>query len=274
MAAGRRWGFARGAPRVGVLRLEGPVAARSRFRRGISLESFGPAIERAFRMRRLKAVALVVNSPGGSPAQSALVHDRIRTLAAERRVPVFAFIEDVAASGGYWLACAGDEIYAQPSSVIGSIGVIYSGFGFVEALAKLGVERRLHTAGDNKAVLDPFLPEKPEDLARLDAMQKDIHEVFMAHVRERRGSRLNDVDDDLFSGAFWTGEAARRRGLIDGFGDVRGVMRARFTDRVQLRPVTTERGLARRLGMGAGGDRLRDLADEVESRALWSRFGL
>ncbi|MBT5432679.1 MAG: S49 family peptidase [Rhodospirillaceae bacterium] len=263
----------RRSPRVNVLRLEGAIGSRGRFQKGISLESLEDAIDRAFSGSRLKAVALVVNSPGGSPAQSALVHDRIRALADEKDVPVVAFVQDAAASGGYWLACAGDEIYALTSSIVGSIGVVSSGFGFVDAIAKLGIERRIHTAGESKAILDPFEPERAEDVERLKALQGEMHDLFKNHVKARRGDRLNDIDDNLFSGAFWTGEEGRRRGLVDGIGDVRQVMRGRFGEHVRLRGVKSKGGgmLSRLIP----GSRLAGaVAGEIETRALWARFGL
>lgn len=265
-------GLFRRAPRVNVLRLEGVIGTPGRFQKGISIEGMEEAIEEAFEGKRLKAVALVVNSPGGSPAQSALVHDRIRALADEKNIPVFAFVEDAAASGGYWIACAAEEIYAQPSSIIGSIGVVSSGFGFVEAIAKLGIERRVHTTGKNKAILDPFQPEKEEDIARLKAIHADLHRIFIEHVEARRGVRLNDIDGDLFTGAFWVGEEARRRGLIDGIGDVRRVMRERFGENVKLRPIKSGGGLLSRIGIGS---RMANaIFTEAETRAFWARFGL
>ncbi len=262
----------RRAPHVNVLRLEGPIGSRSRFQKGISLDGMEEAIGDAFEGRHLKAVALVINSPGGSPAQSALMHDRVRALANEKDVPVFAFVEDAAASGGYWIACAAEEIYAQPSSIVGSIGVVSSGFGFVEAIDKLGIERRVHTTGDNKAILDPFQPEKDEDIERLKAIQADLHKTFVEHVEARRGVRLNDIDGDLFTGAFWLGEEARRRGLIDGLGDVRQVMRERFGENVRLRAVKTGGGLLSRIGLGSLLAQV--IAGELEVRTLWSRLGL
>ncbi|MBN36102.1 MAG: S49 family peptidase [Rhodospirillaceae bacterium] len=260
------------APRVHILRLEGVIGSGGRFQKGLSLEALDGAIEDAFDGKRLKAVALVINSPGGSPAQSALIHDRIRALADENDIPVVAFVEDVAASGGYWIACAADEIYAQAASIVGSIGVVSGGFGFVEAIAKLGIERRLHTAGDNKGMLDPFLPEQNDEVERLKRLQAELHTLFIDHVKARRSVRLNDIDDDLFSGAFWAGEQARRRGLIDGLGDVRQVMRGRFGENVKFRTVKPERGLLSRFGLGS---RLAaSVAGELEARSLWSRFGL
>ena len=264
----------RRAPRVNVLRLEGVIGAGGRFRKGLSIENTAAQIERAFEGARLKAVAVIVNSPGGSPAQSALIHDRIRALAEEKKVPVVVFVEDVAASGGYWIACAGEEIHVQASSIVGSIGVVSPGFGFVEAIARLGIERRLHASGENKAILDPFLPEKPEDVARLEGLQKEIHDLFIAHVKTRRGQRLNDIDGDLFSGAFWTGEAARQRGLVDGIGDVRQVMRARFGRKVRLNPIRAERGLLARFGLDTRAPWAAALGEAVEARSLWGRFGL
>ena len=263
----------RGAPRVNVLRLDGVIGSGGRFNKGLSLERLAGSIEEAFEGgKRLKAVALIVNSPGGSPAQSALIHDRIRALAEEKKVPVYAFVEDAAASGGYWLACAGEEIHAQPSSIVGSIGVVSAGFGFVEAIAKLGVERRVYTAGENKAILDPFQPEKAEDVERLKTIQLELHRVLIDHVKTRRGPRLNDIDGDLFTGAFWLGEEARRRGLIDGLGDVRSVTRAKFGEKVKIRVVEARKGLLSRIGLGsriAAG-----VADEIETRAVWGRLGL
>ena len=223
-------------PTVAVLRLSGVIGAPVRFRGGLSLQSLASRIERAFRMRGLEAVALAINSPGGSPVQSALIHQRIRALAEENSRPVFAFAEDVAASGGYWLACAGDEIYANENSLVGSIGVISSGFGFVDLLNKLGVDRRLHTEGDKKSLLDPFAPEKPADVKRLKAIQKDVHESFKALVRNRREGRLKGTERALFSGEFWTGARALELGLIDGIGDMRSVMRERFGERVPAAP--------------------------------------
>jgi signal peptide peptidase SppA len=271
-------------PRVAVIRLEGTISAStSRLRRGqISLEALDATLERAFDLPDLAAVALCVNSPGGSPVQSSLVAGRIRVLADEKKVPVIAFVEDVAASGGYWLACAGDEILADAGSLVGSIGVVFSGFGFTELIARYGVERRIHTAGANKAMLDPFLPEAPDDVKRLLEAQSDIHDAFKDWVRSRRGGKLNGPEDDIFSGAFWTGRKALELGLIDGLGDMRGVMRARFGDDVDLVRIGGKRSLFSALrggGVAAAGDALGgELVDRalqaVDERALWSRFGL
>jgi len=269
-------------PVVSVLRLAGVIGGLGRFRRGLSLGSQAQLIDRAFKMPRLSAVALAVNSPGGSPVQSALIADRIRALAAEKEVPVIAFCEDVAASGGYWLACAADEIYAHESSIIGSIGVISAGFGFPELMSRIGVERRIHTAGERKSMLDPFRAEQPEDVERLKAIQADIHGGFKDYVRARRGERLKGDEAVLFSGEFWTGRRAQELGLVDGLGDLRQVMRARFGERVRLRVIDAPRRWRLPFGPGLGGAApAADLAaaahalvDAAEERALWSRYGL
>ena len=263
-----------GGPLVNVLRLDGVIGRASGPRRGgMALSDMAESIEKAFKGPQLSAVALAINSPGGSPVQSALIATRIRALAAENEVPVYAFCEDVAASGGYWLACAADEIYADPASIVGSIGVVFAGFGFPEMLAKIGVERRVHTAGEKKAILDPFKSEDQEDVEILKELQADIHEQFKDHVRERRGDKLQADESVLFSGEFWTGNRALGLGLVDGLGDLRSVMRERYGEKVKLRVVGRRRGwLEKRLGMR--NDWADELIGAVESRALWSRYGL
>ena len=275
------WRRNRDAPLVSVLRLAGIVGRVGALRGGsVTLANMERAIDRAFAPRRLAAVALAVNSPGGSPVQSALIARRIRARADERGVPVLAFAEDVAASGGYWLACAGDEIYADENSIVGSIGVIASGFGFVEAIARHGVERRVHTAGARKGMLDPFRPEDPGEVERLLAVQRDMHESFIAHVRARRGRRLKGADEELFSGEFWSGRQAIALGLIDGLGDLRGVLRDRFGERVRIRPVAPRRGLRRRIGLGPAGGGIdagalgAELLAALDEWAMWKRYGL
>ncbi len=266
-------------PVVAVVRLDGVIGPRQ-WRTAMSLASHAAALERAFAMSRLSGVALAINSPGGSPVQSALLFRRIRQLAEEKGVPVFAFAEDVAASGGYWLALAGDEIFAEEASLLGSIGVVSAGFGVARLIDRLGIERRLHTAGERKSLLDPFLPEEPADVARLSELQQDIHETFKAHVRRRRLGKINAEDETLFSGEVLTGRMALARGLIDGIGDLRSVMRARFGDNVRLVPVATER--RRRWWMPrprrfVERDLWTPVADVIgwlEARALWARFGL
>ena len=270
--------FRRSAPTVAVIRLYGVIGS-GRLRGGLSLPGVAGAIEAAFRLKGVRAVALDINSPGGSPVQSALIYRRIRALAAEKKIPVFAFAQDVAASGGYWLLCAGDEIFADENSIVGSIGVVSGGFGLGGLIARLGIERRLYTSGASKAFLDPFLPEKDEDLARLKALQNDIHDSFKALVRERRQGKLKGDEAVLFSGEFWTGRRALDLGLIDGLGDVRATMRARFGDTVRFRVLGGEQGwLRRRLGLGAIENPVQGFSEAalaaVESRMLWDRYGL
>jgi signal peptide peptidase SppA len=268
----------RRGPVVSVLRFEGVIMPRPR-RGGVSLASHATAIERAFRAANLVAVAIVVNSPGGSAVQSALLFRRIRELADEKRIPVISFAEDVAASGGYWLALAGDEIFSEETSILGSIGVISASFGFAQLIGRLGVERRLHTAGERKSLLDPFLPENPSDVERLTALQQDIHRAFKEHVQRRRAGKIDAADETLFSGDVLTGRMALDRGLVDGIGELRTVMRARYGDKVKLRPFAAERRrwpLWRRLPLTAREPVgvIADLAEWIEARLLWARFGL
>ncbi|MCG6121716.1 MAG: S49 family peptidase [Microvirga sp.] len=273
----------RAHPVVPVVRLAGAIGGGG-FRSGLTLAGAAPLLERAFSYPRAKAVALLVNSPGGSPVQSHLIYTRIRALAEEKKLPVFAFAEDAAASGGYMIACAADEIFADPSSILGSIGVVSSGFGFHELIARYGVERRLYTTGESKAILDPFQPEKPEDVARLRELQERVFDAFKSLVRERRGERIAGADStDLFSGAFWAGEDALRLGLVDGIGDLRSVMRRRFGDKVRLKLLQAARpGLISQFlrpppGAGSASFGLIEPAAAVaalEERALWARLGL
>jgi len=268
---------------VGVLRLGGIIGGAGPLRPGLSLSAMENLIERVFKLPRLKAVALAVNSPGGSPTQSDLIAKRIRDLAQEHDVKVLAFCEDVAASGGYWLACAADEIFARETSIIGAIGVISAGFGFPELLKNYGIERRVHTSGEKKAMLDPFRPEKKSEVGRLKVLQKEIHDSFIANVRERRGARLKGDDDTLFSGEFWTGKAAVDLGLIDGLGEMRQILRERFGEKVVLRKIDDAKPWWRkRMGLGArtGGwpfdaqGVMSGLLAAAEERALWARYGL
>lgn len=263
---------------VPVVRLHGTImAGGGALRQTLALGSVAGVLEKAFSFES-PVVAISVNSPGGSPVQSRLIYKRIRDLAAEKNKQVLVFVEDVAASGGYMIALAGDEIVADPSSIVGSIGVVSASFGFTELMRKLGVERRVHTAGENKAVLDPFQPEKPEDVERLKELQEEVHQTFIAMVRERRAGKLAD-HPDLFTGLFWTGLRGKQLGLVDEVGDMRSVLKARFGAKTRLRLVTPPRSLfARRLGLfgtsadigaAAGG-----LLDAAEDRALWARFGL
>lgn len=272
-------------PVVAVLRLAGPIGANGRFQPGITMTDTAKLISQAFQMPGVTAVALAINSPGGAPVQSALIMRRIRDLATEKDIPVIAFTEDVAASGGYLLALAGDEIYAHEASIVGSIGVIYSGFGFVEAMEKLGVERRLFTAGDKKALLDPFSPKKNADEARLKELQVDIHDYFKSLVKERRGRKLKGTQKKMFSGDVWLGHEATKLGLVDGVGELRPVLRERFGDDVKIRLIAQRRPRLARLfggfrgkggesGGDMGGTWSDDLLASVEARLMWNRFGL
>jgi signal peptide peptidase SppA len=266
-------------PVVPVLRFDGVIGPRQ-WRGAVSLSSHAAALDRAFKIKRAVAIAVIVNSPGGSPVQSALLYRRIRQLAEEKRLPVFAFAEDVAASGGYWLALAGDEVYAEETSLLGSIGVVSSGFGFTRLIDRIGVDRRLHTAGENKSLLDPFLPEQESDIARLTKLQEDIHAAFKDHVKRRRASKIDATDETLFTGEVMTGRMALAKGLIDGIGDLRSVMRTRFGEKVRLVPIASERRRRWPLSRpqrGVDAERLgfvADLVDWLEARLLWARFGL
>lgn len=276
-------------PVVPVLRFVGPIGMATPLRPGLSLATVAAAIEKAFTSSKLPTVAILINSPGGSPVQSHLIFKRIRQLALEHDKRVYVFCEDVAASGGYFLALAGDEIYADPSSIVGSIGVISAGFGFDKAIDKLGIERRVYTAGATKSILDPFKPERAEDVKRLKSIQQDVHDSFIAVVKERRGSRLATTDEEIFSGAFWAGPKAMQLGLIDGIADVRTKMRELHGDKVGLRVMPIGGGgllsrLRRAPGFSLGGmaempltlgaSLPGDVISALEARSLWSRFGL
>jgi signal peptide peptidase SppA len=278
--------FNRG-PVVPVLRFTGPIGMATPLRPGLALASVAGPIERAFSISKLPTVAVVVNSPGGSPVQSHLIFSRIRQLAAENGKRVYVFCEDVAASGGYFLALAGDEIYADPSSIIGSIGVISAGFGLDRFIDRFGIQRRVHSSGKDKGALDPFQPERPEDVVRLKELQRNVHDVFIGIVKERRAGKLTGPEEELFSGTFWSAAKALDYGLIDGLADLRGKMRALHGDKVRLRAIPLSPGgllsRFRRLpGFGSGTDSgfalghglADDLISTVEARALWSRFGL
>jgi signal peptide peptidase SppA len=270
---------------VPVVRLSGVIGAVTPLRPGMSLAGVARTLERAFDMKHAKAVALVINSPGGSPVQSRQIYVRIRQLAAEKKLPVLVFVEDVAASGGYMIACAGDEIFCDPSSIMGSIGVVGGAFGFQDLIKKIGVERRLYTAGAHKAMLDPFLPENPDDVARVKALQREIHAIFIALVKQSRGSRLKGADDVLFTGEYWAGETSVSLGLADAIGDLRSTLRARYGDKVLMPVVAPATGmlssLLGRKSAGAGAltsmDGIAGLPDELisalETRAIWAKFG-
>jgi signal peptide peptidase SppA len=275
----------RGIPVVPVVRLSGVIGAVTPLRPGMSLAGVARTLERAFAMKNARAVALVINSPGGSPVQSRQIYLRIRQLAVEKKLPVLVFVEDVAASGGYMIACAGDEIFCDPSSILGSIGVVGGSFGFQDLIKKIGVERRLYTAGEHKAMLDPFLPENPDDVARVKALQREIHAIFIALVRQSRGARLKGADDVLFTGEYWAGETSVSLGLADAIGDLRTTLRTRYGDKVLTPVIAPATGmlssLLGRKSAGAGAlsqlDGMAGLPDELisalETRAIWAKFG-
>jgi signal peptide peptidase SppA len=281
---------------VPVVRLTGVIGFSTPLRPGLTLAGIARTLERAFGVRNAKAVALLINSPGGSAVQSHLIYQRIRALAAEKNLPVFAAVEDVAASGGYMIACAADEIVCDPASIVGSIGVVGASFGFTEAIRKLGVERRIYTAGEHKSMLDPFLPEKEEDVTRLKSIQREIHDMFIDLVRKSRGARLTGPEKTLFSGEYWTAKTALEYGVIDRLIDLRAFLRERYGQDVMTPVVAGERGLfgwrkpgVSRLASGLasgfasglvperlfdGAGLMDDFISAVESRSIWSRFGL
>ena len=263
-------------PKVSVLRLSGVIASGGgALRKNLNYETMEPVIKKAFADEKQDAVILCINSPGGSPVQSALIGKRIRHLADKNNTPVIAFCEDVAASGGYWLASCADEIYADEASIIGSIGVISAGFGFTQAIAKLGVERRVYTSGESKSMLDPFKNENPKDVKRLRALQTEIHEHFIAHVKSRRGERLNE-EEPLFTGSFWTGARAKQLGLIDEIGAMHSVLAQRYGENVNLKHITVKRGLFYLSGISASMSAAiwQELVSEIDQRHHWARFGL
>src|SRR6516165_338139 len=285
---GREWLPARlrpGAAVVPVVRLSGVIGAVTPLRPGMTLAGLARILERAFSVRNAKAVALLINSPGGSPVQSRQIYLRIRQLAIEKRLPVLVFVEDVAASGGYMIACAGDEIFCDPSSILGSIGVVGGSFGMTELIKKISIERRLYTAGSHKAMLDPFLPENPDDVERLKSIQREIHAIFIALVKASRGTRLKGAEDMLFTGEYWAGESSVSLGLADAIGDLRSTLRTRYGEKV-LTPLVAPAsgmlaGLLGRRAPGAGSlagvEAIAGLPDDLisalETRAIWAKYG-
>lgn len=258
--------FLKRSPVVAVVRLQGQISNSSR---GLDDLSLAPIIDRAFSKGKPVAVALEINCPGGSPVQSSLIAARIRRLSQEKDIPVIAFVEDVAASGGYWLACSADEIFVDRGSIVGSIGVISAGFGAHEFIGRYGIERRVHTAGTSKSMLDPFKPENPKDVERLAGWLSDLHSYFIDTIKERRGAKLSD-HPDLFSGEVWIGDKAVEQGLADGIGHLVPVLKDRFGDKVRLRRFGAKRSLLQRFGAHFAGD----VIGSVEERAGFARFGL
>lgn len=263
----------RGKTIIPVVRLHGVIAAEQRQGR-LNIATVGPLLKRAFAVKAAPVVAIVVNSPGGSPVQSRLIAKRIRDLASEHNKRVLVFVEDAAASGGYFIAVAGDEIIVDPSSIVGSIGVIMAGFGFVGALEKLGIERRVHTAGNNKSTLDPFLPEKPSDIERIKQFELDIHGVFIDVVKQRRGDRLKAADDVLFTGEWWTGMRGVELGLVDAIGDLHETLHTRYGQNIVLKVIEPKRSWfgVPRIGFASGLSG--DIAATIEDRSMWARLGL
>jgi serine protease SohB len=276
-------------PLVPVVRLAGVIGFSTPLRPGVTIAGMARPLERAFGMRNARAVALIINSPGGSPVQSHLIYRRIRQLAEEKEKSVIAFVEDVGASGGYMVACAADEIICDISSIVGSIGVVGGSFGFPRLMERLGIERRLYTAGEHKAMLDPFLPENPDDVERLKALQNEIHQGFIDLVKQSRGARLKGPEKTLFSGEYWTGPKAIELGLADTIGEPRSTLRARFGDKVMTPLIAAERSLFGRVRPGIdlashnvmshdfmshGAELAGGIISALEARALWARYGL
>ena len=275
-----RFPFRGRRPVVPIVRLTGVIGFSTPLRPGLSLAGVARMLERAFATRNAAAVALSINSPGGSPTQSHLIWRRIRELAQEKKRNVIAFVEDAAASGGYMIACAADEIVADPYSIVGSIGVVGGSFGFDKLIAKVGIERRLYTSGEHKAMLDPFLPENACDVERLKKLQQEIHEGFIALVKSRRGIKLKGPEDELFSGEYWTGNRALELGLIDGIGELRSTLRERFGEKVVTPVIAGDRSFFSRRIFGSARGELTpgglagDIISALETRALWARYGL
>ena len=257
---------------VSVIPLNGVIAANMGRRKGLNLSELDKNIVQAFALKNLKAVALQINSPGGSPVQSEMIANRIRELSDKNNIPVLAFVEDVAASGGYWLACAADEIIASKASIIGSIGVVSSGFGFDKAIEKIGIDRRLYTSGNNKAILDPFLPENPQDIKRLKAIQNELHMQFISFVKSRRGSKIKDDNKEVFTGAFWSGEKSLEIGLIDTFGEMKSILKERFGNEVKIKEFAPKKKLFGFSNLLSGA--LDTLINKVDEKTIFKRFGL
>jgi signal peptide peptidase SppA len=266
-------------PVVAVMRLEGVIGKGGSMKSGLTISSLNKLIEKMFKIERLDAVCLCINSPGGSPVQSELISKRLTSLAKELGVPIYSFVEDVAASGGYWLACSGDKIFANKSSIIGSIGVISSGFGFHEAIGKLGIERRVIAEGKNKSVLDPFQPAKSSDVKLVKDLQKKIYEHFIETVKEHRKGRLTQTDEIIFNGEFWTGQKALDYGLIDGIDDLYSFIHKKYGNEVKVEYIENKQSwFKRKLGMSNSKDTVQELTDtmldRIEARFMAGKFDL
>ncbi len=265
-------GFINPHAAVAVVRLNGVIGKIGNSRNGINIADLEEPLEKAFKTSNLKAVAITINSPGGSPVQSSIIYTRIRALAKQYNVKVYTYAEDIAASGGYWLLCSGDEIYCNENSIIGSIGVISAGFGFHSLIKKLGIERRVYTEGEAKMTLDPFQPEKEDDIKRLKSVQKDIHDSFINLVKESRALKLKDTEEDIFNGQFWSGKKAVEYGLVDGIAELKEHLRGKFGEKIRFKEIATEKsGFLRKLGLPIGKSQsISSMLDEAE---MWSRFG-
>jgi signal peptide peptidase SppA len=260
-------------PKIACLNLHGVIGADSKFSAGLNFENISPLLKRAFETKNAKAVALSINSPGGSPVQSELIYNYIRELSEEKKIPVFTFAQDVAASGGYWLLLSGDEIYAHNSSIVGSIGVIFSGFGFVELIKKIGINRRVYTEGKNKAILDPFLPEQEENVEILKNCQRDIFEGFKELVKSRRHNKLKDLDENLFTGAFWSGKKAVELGLVDLVANLRGKMKEKFGEKIEFIEIKSKKSFLKSF-FSEKSDLAQSLISKAEERLSFAKFGL
>ena len=264
--------FFRKSQNVSSISLSGIISPNMGRRKGLNLYELDKVIEQAFSVKNLKAVVLQINSPGGSPVQSEMISKRIRDLSEDKNIPVLAFVEDVAASGGYWLACAADEIFASKASIIGSIGVVSSGFGFDKAIKKIGVDRRLYTSGENKAILDPFLPENKDDIKRLKDIQKELHNQFISFVKSRRGSEITNKNKDLFTGAFWSGEKSLELGLIDDCGEMKSVLKQRFGENVKIKEFAPKKKFFGFSNLLSGAIDI--FINRIEERISFKKFGL
>lgn len=260
--------------KVAVLNLSGIIGKDSKFEAGLNFTNCYPLIKKAFEDKKIKAVAVLVNSPGGSPVQSEMIYSLIRELSKTKKIPVFSFAQDVAASGGYMLLLCGDEIYAHPSSIIGSIGVIFSSFGFVDLIKKIGVDRRVHTEGKNKAILDPFLPEEAANIEILKGAQKEIFDNFTQLVRSRREGKLKEAEDKIFTGAFWAGKKAVELGLVDAIADFRQKMQEKFGQDVEFVEITAKKSFIKGLLSSQNGDLAEKIINKIEEKTSFARFGL
>ena len=271
--------FCKKVKNIAVVNLSGVIGKIGKFEQSINIENTNPLLEKAFETKNLQAVAININSPGGSPVQSELIYQRIKDLSIEKKIPVFTFAQDLAASGGYFILCAGDEMFAHNASIVGSIGVISAGFGFEKLIKKIGVERRIYAQGKNKAVLDPFSPEKKESIDILKSAQKDVFDSFKELVKNKRQDKLKKSDDELFNGAFWSGKTAYEIGLIDSIGNMRTIMKEKFGDKIKFINIEVKKKglikelLASKIG-GFGSNLASDLIDKIEEKEAWGKYGI